>query len=138
MKYENIAARSPHANENGFFTVEAMIAAAIFAIAVTAVLALISGSFKANDGARGITEQTAFAADLIERLYALPYEDNEGSRLDDGAYTLPDQGRYAISYTVQEDTPIANNKQISVTIQWNQGGMTKSITIDHIKPDTVY
>jgi type IV pilus assembly protein PilV len=118
---------------DGFAILEALIAATVFAIGILAVCSMQTGSIKANDIARGITEQSALAADQVERLIALPYNH---TALNNGNYPQPNQGRYTISYSVLADDIIVGTKTIAVTVAWNQQGLQKSINILYIKPLT--
>jgi Tfp pilus assembly protein PilV len=120
--------------QGGFAIIEGLIAIAVFAIAMLAVVSMQTKSVFTNDVALGITEQSTMAADMVEQLMALPYTD---ARLADGAHAPIIQGRYTMSWTVDEEAMIDNTKTISVTVTWNEQGTQKSINLLYVKPDTI-
>lgn len=116
----------------GFAILEGLIAIAVFSIGVLAVCSMQTTSVRSNDIARGITEQSALAAGLVEQLIILPYDH---AKLVAGSYPQPNHERYAISYSVLDDDIIVGTKTITVTVTWNrQGGGQKNINLVYIKP----
>ena len=120
-------------NENGFAVLEGLIATAIFALMMTALALLLSGSMKANANARSTTEESAIAADRVESLFPLDYDEGE---LAAGDHDLGDDEGYTVSYAIGEDTVLRNTKHIQVTVQSAKNGIKKTVTIDHIKANT--
>lgn len=59
----------------GFTLVEVMVAIVIFALGLTAVVTMTTGSVGSNATARAISGSAEKAAEQIELLTALPYED---------------------------------------------------------------
>ncbi len=123
-------------DQSGFVLLEAMLAVVTFAITMSAMFLMLSGSFKAEDSARGITEESAFAANQIEDIYSLDYQTD--ASLADGAHpSIVIDNKYTVSYQIDQDTYLRNTKLITVTVQWNQNGVNKTVVINHIKPDTI-
>ncbi len=120
--------------EGGFAILEALIAITVFTIGVLAVLSMQTASVMSNDNARGVTEQSTLAADLVERLMPLPYNHAD---LADGAHPPIVQGSYTISWTVDDDAMIPDTKTITVTVVWNVPGIEKSVNLICVKPDTI-
>jgi Tfp pilus assembly protein PilV len=116
--------------EEGFGLVEAMIAVLVFAVGIGGVLSMQSSAVRTNDLSRGITEQSALAASLIEQLMSLPYNHAD---LAAGTHALPNQGRYSLTYTVAQDAMITNTKTIAVTVSWSVRGQQKTVNLTEIK-----
>lgn len=119
-------------NARGFTLIEVLIGMAIFAIGILAVTTMQMRSINQNASARLQTEATTLAADWMERLMALPYDD---PWLDEAAspYNIS-SGPYTIRCTIEEDpaylalglpikqiqvqvtTPNPNARQLSVVL----------------------
>ena len=122
-------------DERGFTLLEGLLGMATFAITMSAMFLMLSGSFKASEGARGITEQSALASDQIENLFPLDYSHAD---LNNGVHpAVVVDGKYNVTYQIQQDVYLRNTKRITVVVQWVQNGVNKTVTIDHIKPDTI-
>lgn len=78
----------------GFTLIEVLIAMAIFAIGILAVTTMQMRSINQNASARIQTEATNLAADWMEQLLALPYDDpwldeaNSPYEVQNGPYTI--------------------------------------------------
>ena len=83
-------------SNSGFTLIEILIAIAIFAIGILAVSAMQISSVKGNAIARGVTEKASLAADRMEKLLALPYDDpllSAGEHsVDVGSFTQANDG----------------------------------------------
>ncbi len=125
----------PKSDQSGFALLEALLAMVTFAITMSAMFLMLSGSFKAEDSARGITEESAFAANQIEEIYPLNYQTDLS--LADGPHApIVIDDKYTVSYQIDQDTYLRNTKLITATVQWSQNGVNKTVVINHIKPDT--
>ena len=102
-------------NNKGFTLVEVMIGMAIFVIGYMAVASMQMMSIKGNTSARKTTEAATLAADRLETLIVLPYDN-----IDSGGPVT--QGAYTVSWQVADDTPLPNTKTITVTVSWQHGG----------------
>ena len=82
----------PPSDMQGFTFVELLIVLAIFAIAVLAVAAMQITAINTNASARMSGEASALAANQVEALMALPYDDGNlalGSHeVIEGAYSV--------------------------------------------------
>jgi type IV pilus assembly protein PilV len=102
-------------SDKGFTLVEVMIGMAIFVIGYMAVASMQIMSIKGNTSARKTTEAATLAADRLETLIVLPYDNiDSGGPLTQGAYT--------VSWQVADDTPLPNTKTITVTVSWQHSG----------------
>ncbi|MGD8991823.1 MAG: type IV pilus modification protein PilV [Desulfobacterales bacterium] len=102
----------------GFTLIEVLISMAIFAIGILAVTTMQMRSINQNASARLQTEATNLAADWMEQLLALPYDD---PWLDEANSPYQVQrGSYTIRCTIEEDPAyLALNlpiKQIEVQV----------------------
>ena len=135
--------KAPHGlkdNHQGFSLIEVLIAISIFSIGILAIASMQSTSIDNSSSAMMQTEMSAWAADRIETLIALPYSD---AALDPGTYgsavsqstdgidndwdgNIDEIGEAGtlntITWTIQEDTPINNTKTITVTVTSTREG----------------
>ncbi len=118
-------------NEQGFTLVEVMIAMVIFSFGILAVVNMQISSMKGNSAATRITAQSVFAQNKLEQLFVLPYDNSE---LDPAGNThvepptTPGHEGYTVSWDVIDDTPIADSKQVTVTVT-GRGGTTQIVSI---------
>lgn len=113
----------------GFAIIEALVAMAIFAIVMLAVISMQTKAVQTNDIARGVTEQTALAAEQMERLVALPFTHPDLT----GNHTAPAQGRYTIAWTVAANAMIDNTKTVTITVTWQEASVQKSVNLTFIR-----
>ena len=116
--------------EKGFTLVEILIALTIFAIGILGVASMQVWGLRGNSSAIWHTQAATFAADRIEKLMTVDYAD-----LADGSETQGDNDEYTVSWTVSTDDPINNTATISVDVQWNDRGQTKSSSFTCYKAD---
>ena len=102
-------------NNKGFTLVEVMIGMAIFVIGYLAVTSMQMLAIKGDTSARKTTEAATLAADQLETLIVLPYDNiASGGPVTEGAYT--------VSWQVADDTPLPNTKTITVMVSWQHRG----------------
>ncbi len=118
----------------GFTFVELLVVLAIFAIAVLAVAAMQVTSINTNASARMSGEASALAANQIEALIVLPYDD---SNLATGSHEVT-EGAYTVNWNVAESDidGDGNNdsKTIIVTVQCANRN-ARDVSIQYIKPE---
>jgi prepilin-type N-terminal cleavage/methylation domain-containing protein len=112
-------------SDKGFTLVEVMIGMAIFVIGYMAVASMQMMTIKGNTSARKTTEAATLAADRLETLIVLPYDN-----IDSGGPVT--QGAYTVSWQVADDTPLPNTKTITVTVSWQHGG-TRNFEATYVK-----
>ena len=107
-------------NNKGFTLVEVMIGMAIFIIGYLAVASMQMVAIKGDTGARKVTEAATLAADRLETLMVLPYENIPPN----GEVT---EGPYKVSWQVDPDPflPLKNIKIITVKVEWQHGDQRK-------------
>ena len=115
--------------ENGFTLIEVLIALTIFAVGMLAVAAMQNSAIKMNSTAGKLTHLATWGMDKIEELSALPYTDPS---LDSSGNPHQEvSGEYTVSWTVIDDNPMTNTKNITVTVI----GRGKRIDISFLKPN---
>ena len=118
----------------GFTFIELLIVLAIFAIAVLAIAAMQVTSINTNASARMSGEASALAANQVEALMVLPYDD---SNLDIGSHEIP-EGAYTVSWNVTDsdidDDGTNDSKTIIVTVQCANRN-ARDVSIQYIKPE---
>ncbi len=102
-------------NNKGFTLVEVMIGMTIFVIGYLAVASMQIVAIKGDTSARKTTEAATLAADRLETLIVLPYED-----IADGGPVV--EGAYTVAWQVANNSPLLNTKTITVFVSWQHGG----------------
>jgi type IV pilus assembly protein PilV len=115
--------------ENGFTLIEVLIALSIFAVGMLAVAAMQNSAVQMNSTADKLTHLATWGMDKIEELSALPYADPSLDSAGDPHGEI--SGDYTITWTVIDDSPKANIKNVTVTVS----GHGKSIDISFLKPN---
>lgn len=137
MKTEN---RQTLSDENGFTLIEALVAVVVFSIGLAAFFTMQTTVIKGNSTASGLTTASTWAADRVERLLAMDYDDildtdGDGTNQDadyngvddagndfglndtapaDGTDTSPD-GLYTIFWNVADwVTPVPSSSESTV------------------------
>jgi type IV pilus assembly protein PilV len=119
-------------SQRGFTLLEVIIAVSILAVGLLAVAAMQASAIRATAKAYKTTEATKWAQDRMELLLSLPYSDpllSDGNHSD----TSPPP-EYTITWSVSEGDPVANTKKVTVTVSWNDKGMSRSTVIACVKP----
>jgi type IV pilus assembly protein PilV len=100
--------------EDGYTLIEVLIALTIFAVGLLAVAGMQTSAIRMNSTAGKLTNLSTWGMDKIEELSALPYSD---PLLDSAGNPHQEQiGDYTISWTVIDNNPITNTKNITVTV----------------------
>ncbi|GAI06307.1 unnamed protein product [marine sediment metagenome] len=116
-------------DNRGFTLIEVLIAMAIFSIGILAIGSMQVTSINSNARARMHTEGYTWVGNRIERLTTLSYDDDD---LTDGDHGPVAEGTYAISWTVEDDTPLAGTKTIKVKVT-GANPRARPLRIDYIK-----
>jgi len=87
-------------SENGFTIIEVMIAMFIFSVGILAMALLQISFIQGNSTANNITEASYLAADKLEELFSINFEES-GNELDTGNSPFSETSdQYSISWTV--------------------------------------
>ena len=115
--------------EDGYTLIEVLIALTIFSVGLLAVAGMQTAAVRMNSTAGKLTNLSTWGMDKIEELSAIPYTD---SLLDSAVNPHQEQlGDYTISWTVIDNNPITNTKNITVTVI----GRGKRMEFGILKPD---
>ncbi len=128
--------KTDQSNERGFTLVELMIAMVIFSFGILAVVKMQISSMQGNSAATRVTAQSVVAQNKLEELFVLSYDspwlevptgtpplDSNGNSHQE---TTPDD--YTVSWDVIDDTPVADSKQVTVTVT-GRGGTAQIVSI---------
>ncbi|MBW2406624.1 MAG: prepilin-type N-terminal cleavage/methylation domain-containing protein [Deltaproteobacteria bacterium] len=115
--------------EDGYTLIEALIALTIFALGLLAVAGMQALAIRMNATAGKLANLSTWGTDKIEELSALPYSH---PLLDSAGNPHQERlGDYTISWTVIDNHPIKNTKNITVTVT----GQGKRADINILKPN---
>jgi prepilin-type N-terminal cleavage/methylation domain-containing protein len=144
----------------GFTLIEVLIAIVTVAIGLLGVASLMSGAIGGNSKAMAIANATRVAADHLETLATLPYDDpwlqdvsGDGlldlrnplppsapgvqdrpdpvARPADHTLTSPDDN-YTIYWNIATDQPITDTKTIMVIVTSTGLGQRRTVALQHI------
>ena len=141
-------------HEAGFTLLEVMAALAIFFLGILAIMALQSSSIRGNSRARGVTDISVYAADRLEKLLVLPFDD---PALVEGTFTpaqsadgidndydgridpagVAETGPLTVTWTITNDWPMLNVKTIAVTVTHNHPDVQRVVTLQNVKPQVL-
>ena len=135
--------------EQGFTLLELIFAVSILAIGILAVATMQVSSIRGNAFAGNTSMATTWAADKIEKLIVLAYEDYNDFSLSDRdgdgdgglehataatADHQATQGNYTIYWNVSANSLINNTKTVNVIVTWVDHGVTKNVSMRYIIP----
>lgn len=143
-------------NSQGFTIIETLVAIVILVIGVFTLYSLHVTSIRYNASANAISSSSTWAADRIERILALDYDDpllTDANRLGlaglddtdvspnpaDGTALSPD-GRYRIFWNVAayitpdpSSAAASTVKKIRIIVRHNEFGINKNVVLDYYK-----
>jgi type IV pilus assembly protein PilV len=129
-KKNGVRARECTGNDRGFTLLELIMAISILTVGILAVATMQVTSIRGNAYAGGMTEGVTHAADRIEKLMSLAWDD---SNLGAGSHNDPSPpSGYAVSWTVTDNTPVSDTKTVEVTVNWTEHGATKNVTMQTV------
>jgi len=115
--------------KDGYTLIEVLIAITIFAVGMLAVAGMQISAIRMNSTAGKLTNLSTWGMDKIEELSALryshPFLDSAGNPHQERL------GDYTISWTVIDNNPVPNTKNITVTVT----GQGKRMDMSILKPN---
>ena len=105
--------------QGGFTLIEVLFAIVIMAFGILCLYRLQITSIQSVGYAKRLSEATNIAQDRIERLLSTDYD-----LLSSGSDTY---NSYYVSWTVANNSPVTNCKTLTVRVQWNQWGKTRTL-----------
>ncbi len=156
LNIKNIPAKSRKADkEKGFTILELLFAITILSVGILAVASMQAASIRANAFASDVSKGTVWAADKMEELIALAYNDygnaaladtdgdGDGGLDDDTTATADgsetqtptdDPKTYTILWNVSVDSLMTNTKTIKVIVTWTEHGVKKNVSMRYVVP----
>lgn len=146
--------------QRGFTLLEVMAAISILTIGLLAVASMQGAALRGNAKAMDVTNAATLAADRMEKLAALPYNDPDLEDTDhDGASGLNDTGFdgnpdtqadadygttqktaggkvYSLYWNVAVDEVKKGTKTIDVIVTWMDHGRAKQVSIRCLKSNS--
>ena len=116
-------------SEKGIGMIEILIAMLIFGIGITAAIRTLPLGNKAASRARNLTMSTNLAQEKIEELMSITYDSAD---LSAGDHTDPDNPLERIftrTWSVTDDTPLSEMKQIDVTVSYQTNNPDNAVTL---------
>jgi prepilin-type N-terminal cleavage/methylation domain-containing protein len=143
----------PGIHERGFTLLEVLIAVCVLTVGLLGVASMQGSASRNNTFADSRTVATALAANQMEALLPLAWDDASLSDADgDGNAGLDDtgfdndpttqgdadhgvtQGKYTICWNVVDNEIINNTKTINVIITWNDYGGNGRLSMQRVIP----
>ena len=115
--------------QDGFTLIEVLVAITIFAVGLLAVAAMQNSAILMNSKAGKLSNLSTWGMDKVEELSALPYGDSSLDPDDNPHQEV--SGDYTITWTVTNNDPLTNIKNIKVTVT----GRGKTANMSFLKPN---
>ena len=135
--------------ENGFAILEVLFAISVLSIGILAVASMQASAMRGNDFAGLTTNGTTWAADKMEKLISIAFDNYDDSNLrdtdGDGDGGLDDattgtadhyetQSGWTVFWNISENSLIANTKTVNVIVIWTNRGVQKSVSMRYVVP----
>jgi prepilin-type N-terminal cleavage/methylation domain-containing protein len=157
LKMKHIVLKVKRMNTSeGFTLLEVIVAISILTVGLLAVASMQVSSIRGNSFAYGVTEGTSWAADRMEKLVALGYDNYDDASLqdtdgdgdagldntgfDDVPSTAGDadhgvsEGNYNVFWNISENSLLQNTKTVNVIVTWLDHGDQKNISMQYVIP----
>ena len=117
-------------HEGGFTLIEMLIAVSILSAGLLALGSMQVSAIGGNAHSANVTSGSTLAADRLEKLLALPYTHAD---LTAGTHVepTPPAGR-SVRWTIVDNAPLVNTKTITLTVQWTDHAVQKSVSMQRI------
>jgi prepilin-type N-terminal cleavage/methylation domain-containing protein len=112
-------------NQRGVTLIESLIAVGLLALGAAAVGDFMTGQIRHATDNHLSTAAYALAADELERIRALPFDQMAGASREEAAGDVA----FAIASTVRDGVPAANMKGIEVRVSWSSPNGPQSIEL---------
>ena len=116
-------------SEKGVGLIEIIIAMLIFAIGITAAIRTLPVSNMATTRARNLTMSTNLAQQKIEELMGAPLNDTDLTAGAHNDQNNPIERIYTRTWTVTDNDPITDMKNVTVTVTYLSGSKDNSVTL---------
>jgi hypothetical protein len=113
-----------------------MVAMVLFSIGIMSMAGLIPLGSRAINRAGHQTRASEVAAAAGERLLSTPYDDADLTAGTHNDPNNPVEGRYFVSWVVEEDQPITLCKRITVLVRWGTSSSTPQARVVVVRPES--
>lgn len=113
-------------NNRGFTLIEVLVAMVILSIGIIALTSMQTAGIKGNATANILTTGGTWAADSVERIFAMEYDD-----LQSATSTSVD-GHYSTNWQVTNDSPLPNTKTVAITVTSSDGSEQRRVVVNYI------
>jgi type IV pilus assembly protein PilV len=141
--------KNDNPNSQGFSLLEVIIALAIFSIGIVGLYSVQTRTIGQNFTASRITTASTWAAEKIEDLLALSYQDLKDTNGNgtaglaasttataDGSETSPD-GVYTLLWNVAVNRPIYRTKTVRVIVVSPRAGTGSLVDLEYVKHEDI-
>jgi Tfp pilus assembly protein PilV len=116
-------------SEKGIGLVEIIIAILIFGIGITAAMRTLPVSNTATTRSRNLTVATNLAQEKLEELMSSPYSSADLAAGDHVDPDNPLERIYTRTWSVTDNAPVADMKQVVVTVTYTSANKDNSTTL---------
>ena len=125
--------------QGGFTLLEVLVSVTILTIGLLGIAGMQLSAIRGNATARNMTEGVTWAQDRLEELLSLEYDDSllDDDNADLGGPTVYNDTNapagFTINWEVDENNPVANCKQITVTVSWQDEALVRNVRLVSLK-----
>jgi prepilin-type N-terminal cleavage/methylation domain-containing protein len=116
-------------SQKGLGLIEIVIALLIFGVGVTAAIRTLPVSNNTTTRARNLTRATNLAQQKIEELIGSQYNSAELSAGTHNDPQNPLELHFTRTWTVTDDNPLPDMKNVTVTVTYESGSNDNSVTL---------
>ena len=117
-------------SQKGIGLIEIMIALLIFAVGITAAIRTLPETNTATTRSRNMTIATNLAQEKIEELIGTPFNSADLSSGDHTDPQNPLEHIFTRTWSVMDNVPLTDMKQVTVTVSFESGSSDNSVTLD--------
>lgn len=123
--------RKGYNRQGGFTLLEVILAISILTVGLLGVGAMQISAIYGNSLAGRMTAATSMAEDKLEELLLLEYTlTSTHEYLSEGEHPGgTDASGYTTTWTVVNNSPVPNTKEITVMVTWQDKGLTKKTSL---------
>ncbi|MGH2571285.1 MAG: type IV pilus modification PilV family protein [bacterium] len=111
----------------GFSAVELMVGITVLGIMMLGFMAVFPLAGRSVSKGEDLSIASGLAQDQLERLKGLPAGEPDLVEGDHDSVDNPIRGRFNLSWTVTDDTPLPGMKMIDMTVSYLDGGQNRNV-----------
>jgi prepilin-type N-terminal cleavage/methylation domain-containing protein len=114
-------------SSQGFSAVELMVGITVLGILMLGFMAVFPLAGRSVSKGEDLSIASGLAQDQLERLKSLPAGEPDLVAGDHDSVDNPIRGRFNLSWTVTDDTPLPGMKMIDMTVSYLDGGRNRNV-----------